>query len=269
MPRDEIRAYARAKQSIEEIQKRCGKRKRDAGALVRQLRASLAAHVPSNVKYLVDGVMGEEGPVDLVAFRKVRVSQRRVTAEAVSGAWEALSLETLGASSGEGQARTEAVLTALEEELKPRLAVCSEFIEVAQRGSKQDPPEVESVHIDAVPPEVRDLVVRLWFAKKEATEASREQSRACKPFRDEAKRLEPVVKQALGDIPGASSRVDESARPVYVRRKTAWVRPKIDLRGELGPLVEDALLSASSELQGLEVLDRRETACRVSLDEAS
>ena len=276
MSQDDIRAYVRAKQSIETIRKRGAKRKREASAQVKQFRESLADHVPSNVKYLITDVAQEGGPVEVVAFRKVSVSHRPVTAEAVCEAWDALSLDALGPSLQRGESMTEAAMGLLEEELKQRLAVCREYIEVVPRGSKQDPPEMESVHIDAVSPEVRDLAVRLWYAKKESQEAAAEDSKCCKPFRAEVKRLEPIVKEALGDIPGASARVDESDRPVYVRRKTQWVKPKIDFRGEVGPIVEDAIASsggdelpASSLLVGVEVLDRRETACRVSLDEAS
>lgn len=278
MSTDDIRAYVRAKQSVEEIKKRGAKRKRDSAATVKELRGSLAQHVPSNVKYLVADVTQEDGPVEVVAFRKVSVSRRAVTSEAVRGAWDALSIDALRPLLQRGESMVEAAMGVLEEELAQRLAVCREYIEVVPRGSKKDPPEMESVHIDAVSPEVRDLVVRLWYAKKESQEASAEYSKATKPFRDDIKRLEPIVKEALGDIPGASSRVDESAHPVYVRRKTQWVKPKIDFRGELGPIIEDALggaardggeLPASSQLIGVEVIDRRKTACRLTLDDAS
>lgn len=269
---DNIRAYVRAKHGVEEVRKETAKRKRDASAAVKQLRAELDGHIHSNVKYLVAGAT-EDGSTTLVAFRKVCVSSKRVTADAVREAWGAVYLEALRAP--EGAEGTAAALNLLEEELQRRLAVCRETVEVVPQGTKQDPPEMESVHVDAVPPEVKDLVARLWLAKREAKELAAEESSRAKAFRDEVRRLEPAVKEALGDIPGASSRVDESARPVYVRRKTQWKRPKIDFRAEIAPVVEGALSAAAAggpaaaRLEGVEVIDRLESVCCVTLDEAS
>lgn len=276
MSTDDIKAYVKAKQCIEDITKQGAKRKREANSRVKELRGNLDEHIPSNIKYTIPNVTSDEGQLDLVAFRKVRVSQKRLTSEAVLGAWDAISPDALKSALHQGDSMTEATLDVLEDELKQRLAKCTEYTEVVPRGSKQEPPEMESVHIDSASPEVRDLAVRLWYAKKEAADGSSEISLMCKPFRDEIKRLEPVVKSALGDIPGASSMVDESARPVYVRRKTQWVKPKINFRGEVGPIVEEALLAAadgelpnSSCLVGMEIIDRRKIECRVALDEAS
>ena len=173
----------------------------------------------------------------------------------------------------------QAALDALEEQLQERLQVCTEYVDVALRGSKQDPPEIESVEIDAVSDSVKELIVGLWHAKKEAKEISAEVAQKSKAFKEEIKRLEPAVGEALRGIPGASSTVEGAARPVYVRRKTHWVHPRIDLRGEIGPIIDEAMvgasagdtaeLPASSLLQGLDILDRREMACRITLDDAA
>ena len=278
MSQDDMHAYVKAKQSVEMIRKRGAKRKRDVASSIKKLRECLDEHVPSNVKYLVADVMDEDGRVELVAFRKVRLSQRRITSEAVYEAWDAIPKEALCPTSRMGESMVDAALGLLEDELKQRLGVCKEFIEVVPRGSKQDPPEMESVHIDVVSPEVRDLVVQLWYAKKQAKKAATEDSKACQNFKEEIKRLDDILKDALGELRGASSdpvTIDEGARSVHVRRKKRWVKPKIDFRGELGPILEEALATTdegsipkSSDLVGVEVIDRMSEAWRVCLDDA-
>ena len=276
MSQDEMHAYVRAKQGVETIRKRGAKRKRDVASSIKKLRESLDEHVPSNVKYLVADVIDEDGRVELVAFRKVQMSQRRITSEAVYNAWDAIPKESLCSTSGMCESIVDVALGLLEDELKQRLGVVKEFIEVVPKGSKQDPPEMDSVHIDAVSPEVRDLIVRLWCAKKEAKKATTQDSKDCQPFKKEISRLDIILKEALGKIHGASSNpIDEGAKLVHVRRKKQWVKPKIDFRGEIGPILEEALTGAdeglipeSSELVGVEVIDRVAEAWRVYLDDA-
>lgn len=278
---EKVQRYALAQRGISKVRRDGAATRQKLSKLLNDLRGRLGQHLTRcDIHYVVSGVETEDGVSDVVAMRRLKVTRRRVTAEAIREAWDSLDAAALQPMLQRGEQPATAAMEALEELLEHRLATHREQIEVVERGSTHDTND-GSVTIEEATSDLAQLIGDVYRAKLALRSFNRQQTALCKEHQREVKALHGDVEEALAVAPGGSIRVSgvgHDGSDVFVRSSSRESKPKLDLREALGPVVETALTAvdlsvdpwpASTSLDGCEVVDRPGESCaKVSIEAA-